>query len=231
MTHESPVKQRLNITFGKFGALKYTGAIDIAKVWERVLRRANLPILYTEGFNTRPRIQLAATLPMGITSECEILDVSLREILPTLDGVREHLELVSPDGLKIYKVEAVPVRAPTLPRLVRSAKYRIRIEDPIGGDDLPTRINRLLSQERVLKVIEGKKRRSVIDLRPMILDLQVDDSGDLIAHLSAGERGNLQPDDVLRELGLDGLYVTCHRYRLHLDEYYDRLMEKEDAWS
>ena len=56
----------------------YTSNLDVAKIWERVLRRADLPILYTQGFNTRPRIQLAMALPLGITSECELLDVALR---------------------------------------------------------------------------------------------------------------------------------------------------------
>jgi uncharacterized protein (DUF2344 family) len=66
MGHETPIMQRLQITFGKFGALKYTGNLDVSKVWERVLRRAKLPLLYTQGFNTRPRIQLASMLPMGV---------------------------------------------------------------------------------------------------------------------------------------------------------------------
>lgn len=230
MSHESPVKQRLNITFGRFGALKYTGAIDIAKVWERILRRANLPLLYTEGFNTRPRMQLATTLPMGITSECEILDVSLREVLPTLDGVREHIESVSPSGMKVYSVESVAVRGPTLPRLVRSAEYRIHFADEVTRDELQTRVDGILSAERILKVIEGKRRRSAIDLRPMIHNLFIDEQGDLIAHLAAGERGNLQPGDVLQEMGLADTYYSIHRYRLHLDEYYDRLTAKEESW-
>ncbi len=68
LEQEQPTKQRLHITFGKFDALKYTSNLDIAKIWERVLRRANLPILYTQGFNTRPRLQPATALPLGITS-------------------------------------------------------------------------------------------------------------------------------------------------------------------
>src|SRR5215813_5434575 len=86
----NPIKQRLHITFGKFDALIYTSNLDIAKLWERVLRRARLPILYSEGFNPRPRIALASALPLGISSECELLDVSLRERI-MLDGLIERL--------------------------------------------------------------------------------------------------------------------------------------------
>ena len=86
MSHISPVAQRLRITFGKSGALTYTSSLDVAKIWERVLRRAGLPIMYTQGFNTRPRIQLAMPLPLGITSECEILDIALREAIEMRRG-------------------------------------------------------------------------------------------------------------------------------------------------
>ena len=71
MDDNLPIKQRLYIRFGKFDALIYTSNLDVAKTWERVLRRANLPILYSQGFNTRPRIILASALPLGISSECK----------------------------------------------------------------------------------------------------------------------------------------------------------------
>src|SRR5215813_4393454 len=90
-----PIKQRLHITFGKFDALIYTSNLDVAKLWERVLRRANLPILYSEGFNPRPRLALASALPLGISSECEILDVSFKEII-SLDGLAERIAATSP---------------------------------------------------------------------------------------------------------------------------------------
>ena len=127
----TPIKQRLHITFGKSGVLKYTSNLDIAKVWERVLRRAELPILYSAGFNPRPRLQLATALPLGITSECEILDVSLREAI-ALSGLSEQLLNVSPEGLNIYKIEDVPVRSAALQTRVRSAEYRIRLIDEIS---------------------------------------------------------------------------------------------------
>jgi len=234
MGHESPIQQRLQITFGKFDALRYTSTLDLAKVWERVLRRAGLPLLYTEGFNTRPRIQLATALPLGISSECEILDVSLREILPTLDGLIQRLEAVSPPGLKVYRIDDVPVMSPPLQTLVKSAEYIITFGDPISREDLQAAIDQTLSQERIIKVIEGKRRRSLLDLRPLIYDLQVDEAGRLWAHLSTGERGNMRIEDLLEHMNLGEMFYRAHRTRLHLDDYAhhtavrDRLKKKKD---
>ena len=216
----TPVKQRLHITFGKFGALKYTGNLDMQKVWERVLRRADLPIMYTQGFNTRPRIQLATALPLGITSECEILDVSLRETIHTFDGLPEQIMRVAPAGLRVYHVEETPVKGPALQSLVRRARYRIHFEDGIDRAALQAAIDAILAKERLIKVRYRRNgRKTSSDLRPLIYDLEIDETGDMLAHLSAGERGNLQPSDLLAEMGLGEAFTRTHRYALYLDEY------------
>jgi len=219
MGHETPIMQRLQITFGKFGALKYTGNLDVSKVWERVLRRANLPLLYTQGFNTRPRMQLASALSLGITSECEVIDVALREVLPDLDGIAEKIEAVAPDGLKVIAVESIPVNSPPLQTLIRSAEYSIHFVDSIAPEDLQARIDAILAQERIVKVVQRKRKKSSYDLRPLILDLQVDEQGDMIAHLSAGERGNLRPEELLEEMALSAYHTRVHKYAMHIEQY------------
>src|SRR4051794_17382356 len=60
-----PEKQRLRIIFGKLGSQKYIGHLDLAKTWERILRRAQISLAYSQGFNARPKMQLAAALPLG----------------------------------------------------------------------------------------------------------------------------------------------------------------------
>ncbi len=209
-------RQRLIITFGKFGALKYTSNLDTAKIWERVLRRANLPLLYSEGFNTRPRIQLANALPLGFTSECELLDVSLRTPIE-LEGVAERLTAVSPQGLRVYDIHEASLHTPALQTLVRSAEYRIHFLDEVDRALLQARVEALLSRDSIIKTTERKARKSASDLRPLLYDLHIDDTGDLVAHLATGERGNFRPDDLLREMQLNDHPVTIHRLRLHTE--------------
>lgn len=212
---DTPIKQRLHITFGKFGALKYTGNLDVAKVWERVLRRAELPVLYTQGFNTRPRIALASALPLGITSECEILDVSLRESI-TLDGVIDQLTAVSPSGLKIYRVDDVPVRSPALQTLVRSAEYRIQFDDGLDVEGVQRQIDDVLSADKLIRTREKKGKIIETNLRPLIYDLVIEDATTIVAHLAVGDQGNVRPEDILKHLALADDFYRVHRYRLHL---------------
>jgi radical SAM-linked protein len=216
MTDGTPTKQRLIITFGKFAALRYTSNLDIAKIWERVLRRADLPLLYSQGFNTRPRIQLASALPLGITSECELIDVSLKEIIP-LDGLPQRLEAVSPDGLRVFNVQETPAHSPALQALVRSAEYRISFLDRINPALLQDRVRALLDRPSIVRTFERKNRKSAVDLRLLIHDLRIEGDS-LIAHLASGEKGNFRPDDLLRELELYDFPHIIHRFRLYLLE-------------
>ena len=216
MSHISPVAQRLRVTFGKSGPLKYTSNLDTAKIWERVLRRANLPILYTKGFNTRPRISLAMPLPLGISSECEILEVSLRERIDLCeDELRGRLLSVSPQGLTVSALIEVDTRSSTLHSLVESAEYRIQFLDDIDHRDLQRRIDELLSRESIIIDRVRRRKRSVMDIRPLILGLRLDSNSDLIAHLSVGDRGNLRPDQVMEHLGLSDVHHDVHRFKLH----------------
>ena len=214
---DNPTKQRLIITFGKFDALKYTSNLDVAKVWERVLRRARLPLLYSKGFNTRPRIQLATALPLGVTSECELLDIALKEIV-TIDDVLERIRAVSPQGLRVYHIREANIYSPALQTLVRSAEYRITFLDSVAITELQQRIQTLLSQATIMKSVERKNRKSAVDLRSLIYDLQLDAEGHLIAHLAAGEQGSIRTEDILHQLNLDGIPFTAHRLRLHIED-------------
>jgi radical SAM-linked protein len=216
MNDNLPIKQRLYIRFGKFDALIYTSNLDVAKTWERVLRRADLPILYSQGFNTRPKIALASALPLGISSECEILDVSMREPI-ALDGLAERIQATSPSGLRIYDIYEVPVRSGTLPTRVRSSEYRVHFEDGIDRADLQARIDKLLGSDSMLKTKEVKGKPVHINVRPLVYDLHIDEAGDLIAHLTVGDRGNVRPDEVLAELGFADAVVSIHRFQLHID--------------
>ena len=217
MTHVSPIAQRLRIIFGKSGPLKYTSSLDVAKIWERVLRRAGLPILYTRGFNTRPRIQLAMPLPLGITSECEILDVALRETIDLQeDELERRLLQVAPTGLSIHNIQDVDLRESTMQSRIVSAEYRVSFVDPVAPALLDQMIEDILGRETIVVERVRKRKRSVMDLRPLIIDLHIDQKSDLIAHLSVGDRGNLRPDQLIEQMGLAGYYHTVHRYKLHM---------------
>jgi radical SAM-linked protein len=202
-------RRRYRITFGKNGALRFTSHLDLARTWERALRRAGTPLVYTQGFNPRPRLQLAAALPLGYASTCELLDAWLETGLADLDEFSARLSETVPDGLQIYEIEEVPLNDPSLQSITRYARYHVRVGESLDIDVLNTRVGELMAR----KEIWHERRGKTLDIRPLIYALETvpGESGALLMSLALSqERGTLRPDDVLDELGVDPLkaYVT-----------------------
>lgn len=209
-------QQRIRIRFGKNGPLRFVGHLDLARTWERVLRRAQAPLEYSQGFTPRPRMQFAAALPIGVSSECEILDAWLTERLdaPLLATWIERLQATSPQGLAVLAIEDVPIKGAALPTLVTHAAYRVTPLDPLlSGDVLAAKAAALLAAEKIERERANGKR---YDLRPLILDLTPDESGSLIAHLVAGDEGAGRIDELVSALGLALSQVRAHRTQLFL---------------
>ena len=210
-------QQRIRIKYGKFGALRFVGHLDTAKTWERILRRARLPLEYTQGFNPRPRMQFAAALAVGLTSESEYLDAWLTGRLdgsPSEEWI-SRLAATSPAGIKIYSLDEVPISGAALPTLVTHAEYVITPADAeLALSDLQSRAAMLLAQAALERMNNKDKP---YDLRPLILDLRVEAEG-LVASLKTGEKGNARPDDLLQAMGIDVGQVHVHRRRLFLSE-------------
>src|SRR4030042_5774010 len=121
---------RIRINFSKLEAMRYTGHLDLFRSWERTFRRSGLPLAYSLGFHPQPRLNLACALPLGFTSECEILDAWLECTLP-LSEIQPALEPVLPPGLTILEMDFVDDHAPALQTQVISAVYMITFLDDI----------------------------------------------------------------------------------------------------
>jgi radical SAM-linked protein len=205
--------QRLRITFSKGENLRYISHLDLARTWERVLRRAGIPVAYSKGYHPHPKMVFAAALPVGCTGEAEVMDVTLSRPMPPRRVLR-GLACRTPDGLEA--VDATPVydRAPALPTLLHSADYESLIETRESIDDVTCRCRALLTRESIPRLFRDKS----YDLRPLIDKLEVVRINALrvllLMQLAAGERGTGRPDEVLDELGWADSPHKCHRRRL-----------------
>ena len=134
---EEQNRQRLRVTFTRDVTLKYIGHLDISKAWQRILRRAGWPLAYSEGFNPQPKITFAAALPVGCTSEHEVMDAVLSPALE-IDDARARLERALPPGIKLRSIEAVALNAPALQTQLLSTEFEISVEDPAAMAALTT---------------------------------------------------------------------------------------------
>jgi radical SAM-linked protein len=218
---------RLRITFAKQGALRYTGHLDLHKIWERTARRADLPLAYSQGFHPQPKIYLASALPLGFSSRCEVLDMRLKHELQ-LDGLRERLQASVPTGLQVLNVESVDDRLPQLQTLLAAAEYEAAFTGPVDLDGLEQRVAGLLSAASLPRERRGKP----YDLRPLVEDLRlirsslpaaapsgeaganVNAGASLFMRLTAREGATGRPEEVLDQLGLPLEAARIERTRL-----------------
>ncbi|MEG4807565.1 TIGR03960 family B12-binding radical SAM protein [Microcoleus sp. F8-D3] len=119
-------KQRLRVWFGKVGDMALVGHLDLIRLFDRVVRRADLPISFTGGFHPNPRISLANALPLGVASTGEIADFELTEPID-IDSFREKLAAKLPENIPIYKVEPIDLKAPSASQLLEAAEYVIAV--------------------------------------------------------------------------------------------------------
>ena len=204
---------RLRITFAKLGPLRYTGNLDLHHIWERAARRAEIPLAYSQGFHPQPKISLAAALPLGFSSTCEVLDMRLAEDLP-LDGMKERIQAAVPSGLKILQVESVDEKLPALQTLVEQAEYEIVFTEPVEGARLSEQVAEMLNTTSLPRERRGKS----YDLRPLIeqVSLVTDPEGGLRMkmRLIAREGATARPEEILDHLGIVPETVRVERTRL-----------------
>ena len=200
---------RYRVTFSKTEAMRYTSHLDVQRTWERTLRRARLPLTYSQGFNKRPKLNLAAALPLGFTSSCELAEFWLNAD-PSPTEVEARLREAAPPGLEIQSVVQVAPQTKKIPNLVVAAKYRITLLEPL--DDLEARLTELLAADS----LERERRGKPYDLRPLIETLRASDPRTLELKVSARPGATGRPDEVLLALGLNPLTARIHRSELLL---------------
>ncbi len=200
---------RLRITFSKSGALKYSGHLDLHKIWERAARRAGLPLAYSHGFHPQPKIHLASALPLGIASRCEIVDLRLAEEVE-VQGLAERLQSALPPGLEIMEVRRVEENAPALQTQLLAAEYRVTLSEAAPESDLQGRIGELLARPSILRARRGR----TYDLRPLIEVLELMPDGTIHMRLAARQAATGRAEEVLRALGIPPEETRIERVRL-----------------
>jgi radical SAM-linked protein len=205
---------KVRMRFQKTGNLRLISHHDLMRCFERLLRRAALPIRWTQGFNPHPRLVFAAPLPLGIVGSHEIVDLELEgDIAPS--EVQERTRAQAPPGLLILETHAID---PKSTAHVCRAGYRVPMP-PDKRQDLSAKIAALLAVEsHWVERTRPKARR--FDLKLYLQSLQFDDAIlDMILRVTPN--GGARPDEVLHALGLGDLMtdgVIIERFLLELED-------------
>jgi radical SAM-linked protein len=208
----NPTDFRFRVTFSKTEAMRYTGHLDLHRAWERMLRRARLPLAYSAGFHPHPQIQLGAALPLGITGEAELVEFWLTEER-TAEEVQRSLLGAAPPGIQANAARRLEHAAAHLDRVIAGGEYMA--DCPEGGwpQNFPGRVQEFLARPTIVRERRGKS----YDLRPLVraMDFEADRLR-MILTLAPNATG--RPEEVLAELGLGDVPILMNRSKLILIE-------------
>jgi radical SAM-linked protein len=226
LPEEGEARQRVRIVYQKGEAIKFISHQDETRMWERTLRRADLPLLYKQGFNPQPHIQIAAPLGLGFTGLREPIDITFSPPVP-LEELQQRIAAALPPGAAISAVEEVPLKTPALQSLLIGADYTILIyvePDELPATELQAAIDTFLATPVSWRERERKGQKYRYNLRPLILELAylgyVAAAEEHRIHLRVQQRAGAtgRPDEVVDALGLNRFARTLQRDRLYFSD-------------
>jgi len=166
---------RIRLRYAKTGKIRFSSHRDMARCWERALRRVELPVASTEGFSPRPKLHFGLALSTGHESSAEYIDVDLLEPEATsvdLGSLAGRLSEMLPPGVEVVEVAVVDRSEPSLQEAVTSCTWSIEVAG-VTPETLDAEVRTLLARSTIPFERERKGRTTTDDLRPGILDLVV----------------------------------------------------------
>ena len=167
---------------------------------------------FSQGFSPKVRLNLASALPLGITSDCEVIDFWLVRPTP-LDEIHQALEGALPAELKILSLEFVSLSLPSLQSSMLASEYLATFNEEVKADQLQTQVDVFLSATEIIRIRRGKP----YDLRALTQTLEVVPGTthlQLFMRLDSREGATGRPDEVIAQLGFDPLSCQIQRNKL-----------------
>lgn len=188
---------KVRIKFAKYGVMKFIGHLDVMRFFQKVMRRAEIDIKYTEGMSPHMVMSFAAPLGVGLTSVGEYVDIELRTPITTAKAL-EQMNKVMVEGMEILDFRQIEDgKASKGMSLVAAADYTVTFRKgcaPKG--DWQSDISGFFAQKSIMITKETKKGETEVDIRPMIYKMSVN-AGVVSMQLATGSVANLKPEAVM----------------------------------
>ena len=208
---------KARIKFRKNGVMKFIGHLDVMRFFQKVMRRADIPIAFTGGFSPHMIMSFANPLGVGLTSDGEYFDIELTEEIDMHDAVI-RMNTVMVEGIEV--VSMVPIsdnKKKTGMSIVAAADYLSCVKTGSFPNGWEALAYKFINQPQILIVKKTKKSEKEVDIKPMIYDFDVRENR-VYMRLATGSVENLKPELVMsalsQYLGVDMDKVTFSHHRL-----------------
>lgn len=201
--------EKLQIIYSKSKEATFLSHLDVMKVFEQALSRADIPVMFSKGFNPRPELVFAHPLSVGIESTGEIVEIKLNENVE-ISYLVKQLNRVLPNGLTVLSAEYVNPNSKSIMSRVYAATYIItliydeeKFQDKTKSQienikkEYKDKLEEYLEQKNILVLKKSKNRMERIDIKSQIITYDFTLDGSLEITVLAGSKSNLKPDTIM----------------------------------
>ena len=216
----------IRMQFRKTRAGRFLSHLDLMHTWERVIRRSQLPLGFTQGFNPHPKMNFASALAVGTTSDAEYMDLEFTEEL-TLDQIKDALFPAIPPAFEVTDMKIVQDRkVPSLMSIIQRATYTLRLEyvSDVTQEELDKAVEAFWQMEEniVYRYKKDSKDKKAVNICPGVytIALNLEECADrkhavLDIIVQSGNDGNIRPEEVAYGLMNAGMPLVQHVVRIH----------------
>lgn len=194
---------KIRLKFRKEGQVKFVGHLDTMRLFQRAVKVACIPVAYSQGFSPHSLIYFALPLAVGMSSTGDYMDIVTKEAIEPSE-VKAALNKVLVKGIEILEAFEVEEKGDSLMSLVTAADYQIIIEDSTkAGITLELLRQKFENEETLMVMKKGKKGIKEVDIKPLILSLEMAETAGEICletKVYAGSERNLNPDLLMKAL-------------------------------
>lgn len=216
----------IRMQFCKTREGRFLSHLDLMHTWERVIRRSQLPLAYSQGFNPHPKINFASACAVGTTSDGEYMDMELTQELP-VEQVEEMLQAVMPLAFRVSAMKVVSGKAPSLMSIIQRARYVLQLElvEEATQEQLDAALENFWQQEEIViyRYKKNSKDKKPVNIRPGVYELELTAEGkNALLHIQvqSGNEGNIRPEEVAYGLMATGMPMVQHVVRIHRQGLY-----------
>ncbi len=186
---------KARIKFRKYGALRFIGHLDVMRFFQKVMRRADIPIAFTGGFSPHMIMSFASPLGIGLASEGEYFDIELTRPINSEEAVRRMNEACV-EGIEVLSFRQIrEEKKMTGMTILAGADYLVSGCEALPGD-WKERFRDFMAQTEIKVIKQTKRSEKEVDIRPLIFRWEIREN-EIFLQVAAGSSQNLKPDLVM----------------------------------
>ena len=213
---------KARIKFRKYGVLRFIGHLDVMRFFQKLMRRADIPIAFTGGYSPHMIMSFASPLGIGLTSDGEYLDIELTAPVDSLEAVK-RMNKECAEGIEVISIRQIPdEKKMTGMTILAAADYLVSVKEGTLPENWKEGFSDFMAQKEIRVIKQTKRSERKVDIRPLIYRWEIRGES-IFLQLAAGSAENLKPDLVM-ETFLSGSAVpegsvsfAYHRLEMYAD--------------